>query len=400
MGRSAAALLLSPLFVACVTGRAQNGETSALYVAPSSYDFDENPKLLERILASPHGYFRFVNVRFSEEVCRRFSDVIDQVPVVNLHGDAHLEQYAITDLGRGLTDFDDSSVGPGLIDLMRLGVSLQLTARARGWGERAADLYARFLEGYRAALEDPEVQAPRPRIASKIRERFEFDRDKYFEWIDSIMQDVPESEQKALVEAMAPYVETMRAQNPNLDPRFFEVAKIGYLKMGIGSALDLKFLVRVRGPTDAVEDDVVLEVKEVRDLSGISCIQSAKDSDPFRILVGQSRIAYKPYEYLGYVRFHDKTFWIHSWVDNYKELTIQESFEKPKDLAEVVYDIGVQLGRGHPNKIAAPLDLQLRRAQLRMLEQHQDRLIRASKELANETEAAWKRFKASVGERS
>lgn len=393
-------MLLLPALAACVSGRAPNGEVSALYVPPSSYDFTQNQKLLERILATPHGYFRFVNVPFSEEVCRRFSDVIDEVPIVNLHGDAHLEQYAITDLGRGLTDFDDSSVGPGLIDLMRLGVSLQLTARALGWADDAERLYMRFLEGYRAALEEPEAEAPRPRIAGAIRDRFEFDREKYFEWIDSIMQEVPKEEQQALVDAMSPYVENMRAQNPELDARFFEVAQIGYLKMGIGSALDLKYLVRVRGPTDAPEDDVVLEVKEVRDLSGIRCIQSAKDTDAFRILVGQSRIAYRPYEYLGYVRFQGKTFWIHSWVDNYKELKSPSSFEGPEDLAEVVYDIGIQLGRGHPNKIAAPLDLQLRRAQLRMLDKHQARLAEECRKLADETEAAWKRFKESAGEKS
>ena len=387
-----ATLVLAALLLAgCKTTRSAD---QPLYVSPDSYNFGSNPKLLERILATPHGYFRFVNVPFSEEVCRRFSSELKELPVVNLHGDAHLEQYAITDLGRGLTDFDDSSTGPGVIDIIRFGVSLELTARARGW--EGESLFHRFLEGYEAALDNPEFLAPVPGVVQRMKEKFKFDRDRYFQWIGSIMDKVEDGEQAALLKSMAPYVETMRLERPDLSRTFFDAKELGYLKMGIGSALDLKYLIRIQGPTEDPKDDVVLEVKEVRDLSAITCIQAGKDSDPFRILVGQSRIAYTPYRYLGYVRFKGRTFWIHSWVDNYRELETPGSFEKAEELSEVVYDIGVQLGRGHPNKIAAPLDLQLRRAQLDIVRRYRARLIKDTKILADQTEAAWRRFKQEV----
>ena len=93
-----------------------------LYIDPASRDFSENADLLERILSGPHGYFRFINIPFSREICRRFENELPSMPSLNLHGDAHIEQYAMTDLGRGLTDYDDSSTGPGLIDLLRFGV--------------------------------------------------------------------------------------------------------------------------------------------------------------------------------------------------------------------------------------------------------------------------------------
>ena len=50
--------------------------SSALYVDPDSVRLRANPALVKRITASPHGYFRFINIPFSEEVCRRFSDVV------------------------------------------------------------------------------------------------------------------------------------------------------------------------------------------------------------------------------------------------------------------------------------------------------------------------------------
>ena len=37
-----------------------------LYVDPASRDFSQNPELLERVLRSPHGYLRFINVPFSQ----------------------------------------------------------------------------------------------------------------------------------------------------------------------------------------------------------------------------------------------------------------------------------------------------------------------------------------------
>lgn len=370
-------------------------DSDRLLVPPTSYDFGQNPKLLERIVQSPHGYYRFINVPFSQEVCDQFEEEIRTAPTVNLHGDAHLEQYAITDLGRGLTDFDDSSTGPALIDLLRFGVSLRLTCIAQGWETDADGLYQDFLRGYRTALDNPKHAAPEPKLAKVIREKFKADRSGYFKWIDSIMEPMEGGTREELVQAMKPYVETMLKQE-ECSRDFFNIVNIGYLKMGIGSALDQKFLIRVRGPTDSPNDDVVLEVKEVRDLSGIGCVQGTKNADPFRILVGQSRIAYKPYRFLGYVRLKERTFWIHSWVDNYKELKIRGSFESKEDLAEVVYDVGVQLGQGHVKKIAEPLGHQLRAAQIRMLDRRQKDLSNAVVKLTKDTINAWEHFRSRI----
>lgn len=395
-------LLLSTLLLIVLTqgdGLAQAHDDkpySAIYVDPASRDFSKNPKLLKRILSGPHGYFRFINIPFSKEVCRRFKDSLPGTPSFNLHGDAHIEQYAVTDLGRGLTDFDDSSTGPAVLDLMRFGVSLYLTCRSQGWSARAEELYDKFLMGYRAALQNPNRDATEPAVVKRIRSQFKFDRTVYLEWVDSIMEPMPRKEREDLFVAMKPYIEGMLIENPNLTSDFFNIENIGYLRMGIGSALDLKYLVRIRGKTDKPEDDVVLELKQVRDISGIDCIARTQKSDPFRVLVGQARIAYQPYRFLGYVHFQGLTFWVHAWVDNYKEVKTGKTFKSVKELAEVAYDIGVQLGRGHPKQIAAPLDFQLRREQLRLLIQYEPMLKQACSELAEQTVAAWKQFHSRV----
>lgn len=394
-------MALLGLLVASACGRRpEPGPAAAaenpLYVDPASRDFSENPRLLERILGSPHGYFRFINIPFSREVCRRFGGSVEGTPPFNLHGDAHLEQYAVTDLGRGLTDFDDSSTGPAVVDLLRFGVSLELACRDHFCAGDVERIYAEFLRGYEEALDDPSTEAPEPSVVRRLQAQFSFDREAYFEWIASVMEPMPESERQELAKAMGPYVEAMVDQDRALGPRYFEIVDMGYLRQGIGSALDLKFLVRIRGAGDDPLDDRVLEVKQVRELGEIDCIAVSRGTDPFRILVGQSRIAYEPYGLLGYLRMRGLTFWIHAWVENYQEISVGDQVTTSDELAEVAYDVGVQLGRGHPNQIGAPLDLQLRREQMRLLRRDRELIESQRHELAELAVAAWRRFRAEV----
>lgn len=368
-------------------------DENPLFVDPVTQDFSDNPALLERILASPHGYLRFINIPFSREVCRRAGGLLDGVPLFNLHGDAHIEQYAVTDLGRGLTDFDDSSKGPAVIDLVRLGVSLRVASEMRGWQSDAEWIFDQFIAGYRAGLEEPETEVPPTQVSRRLSAGFRYDREKYFEWVESIVDPVPADEAQRLVEALADYVDLMLEQHPELDAGFFEVIDLGYLRLGIGSALDRKYLVRVRGATDDPQDDLVLELKQVRDLSAIECISVGRGNEPLRILIGQSRIAYQPYSLLGYVRFDDFTFWVHAWVDNYAEASVTESFSSPAELAEVAFDVGVQLGRGHPNQVGAELDLQVRRELLRLLERDEDEIRAVTRSMAVEVVEAWEAFR-------
>lgn len=366
-------------------------EPNPLFVPPDAYDFSQNPKLRARVSGSAHGYFRFVNIPFAETVCERFASVLPEMPAVNLHGDAHLEQYAITDRGRGLTDFDDSTTGPGVIDLVRFGVSVHLTCQAKGWESKAGVVVDEFLKGYLEALEDPEREVSLPALVRRVKGGFRSDRSAFLAWTEKLMEP-PEVAQETFDKAVGLYQDTMRTLLPDLPPTFFEIKRVGRIHIGVGSALDLKYLIRIEGPTEAADDDEILEAKQVRDLSRISCIQGARKDDPFRILVAQSRISYEPYRYPGYMHLEGRTFWIHEWAANYSELDVVESLATPDDLIEVAYDVGFQLGRGHPRQIATPLDAQLRRAQLLVVKRNKEKIEAVIAELAEKTDAAWRRF--------
>jgi hypothetical protein len=366
---------------------------------PADIDFSANPELVDRIVADPHGYFRFINIPFSQRVCDLFAERIAEASSeqtrafrLNLHGDAHVEQYAITDLGRGLTDFDDSSQGPPFLDLMRFSVSLRLASRVNGWDELTEEGHVRiFLRGYRAALGDPSLEAPEPTVVSRLRSTFSEERGDYLTWVDSLMGPVSPEVETNLLEALAGFADDMVQQHAEVDRLYFDPVSFGYFSLGVGSALDTKFLVRVRGPSDNPLDDDVIEIKQVRDLTGIDCIQTNED-DPLRILLSQARIAYEPFKWLHYVRIGEHNFWTHGWVQNYAEMDVDETFRSPADLAEIAYDAGVQLGLGHPNQAAAPFDEILRQQTLSQLNNYPGEIERISRELADEVYAAWQRF--------
>jgi hypothetical protein len=306
--------------------------------------------------------------------------------------DAHVEQYAVTELGRGLTDFDDSASGPATLDLVRFGVSIRLAAHQRGWTNRADALFAAFLRGYRKALTDPKAVAPEPAWARRVQATF--DKNPSPVWLGPrpSWRFCLRRRRSSTTSARAMALE-MLTKNAQLPRTFFNLKKVGTLRIGIGSALAAKYLVRVEGPGPTDDDDVILEMKEVQDLQGVSCLRSLPG--PSRIMVGQARIAYQPFRLPGVLRFDGRTYWIHAWPLNYVEVDIARGPATPQELEEIVYDAGVQLGRGHPNESLKSEAARVRGALLKRLSE--DRLQRMVADLSNETVAAWDRFRSAVG---
>jgi hypothetical protein len=371
-----------------------------LRISVSDYEFSESPGLLERVTASPHGYLRFINPQFAQAVCAALKTEMASNPDVNLHGDAHLEQYAITDRGRGLHDYDAAGSGPAVLDLARFGVSIRLACRANGWVAEEDSIFETFLSGYRAALENPQLTIEAPSLVERVRASFPTRRDIALARADSLMDSATLEPDAPLEDVMELCSRQMLAQHPDLPGHFFDIKKFGRLRMGIGSALLHKYLVRVEGDTDAPGDDVILEAKETRDLGAIDCISAGQSGHVLRLLTAAARIAYCPHRYVGYVTEREgatiRTYWVHSWEDNYRELSVNESFETPKDLSEIVYDVGVQLGLGHPKQIADPHGDFLRQALLTALDDKGPDLVELIRDLTRRTVAAWEEFRAEV----
>jgi hypothetical protein len=182
--------------------------------------------------------------------------------------------------------------------------------------------------------------------------------------------------------------------------------------MGVGSALDRKFLFRIEGPTASPDDDLILEAKEIDLKRDFGCARRL-GLRVGQILVAQSRIALRPDPYIGFVHFHPSRaqtrevdpeiwdgslFWVHAWEDGYTELSVEESFQSYEELKEVVFDVGIQLGLGHPKGVMSPHDDHLRGILLWVIETYEDQYYEAVDIMTNSTIQAWNRFKTDVGD--
>jgi len=369
-----------------------------LFVDPTSFDFSRNPELVGRIAETPHRYFRFINIAFSRVVCSQYADAMKSMPKVSLHGDAHLEQYVVTDLGRGLTDFDDSSRGPAIMDLTRFGVSIYIAARQNGWQAQARGFLAEFLRGYEAGLKQPDLVSPAPALAERFKSGFTKERAGFLKYAESVMRPIdsdPAVQKKEFDATVGQYVAYMHQHRGDLPATFFDLKRAGVLKVGIGSALDRKFLLRVQGPTGAVDDDVILELKEVRTLSDIPCVEKRHADNGSAMIPDKPSGAYQPEYHLGSVTLPSHAYWVHEWSANYKELKVHKSLKLSEELSEVVFDVGVQLGRVHATKDGDAPVASVER-QVEALRNVRDQLPQACEKMANETFSAWKAFKESA----
>ena len=141
---------------------------------------------------------------------------------------------------------------------------------------------------------------------------------------------------------------------------------------------------------------MVVEMKEMAAVPAGTCVRGA-DRDPLRVVVGQSRLALSPQRFLGYVDLEGRTFYVHAWRVHYTELGIGD-LRGPEELAEVAYDVGLQLGKGHPKAIADPHGADLRRELKGVVREVGPSLPSVAKEMAARISRAHAELRRSFGE--
>ena len=383
--------------VAGQSGTAVSSSRSAaaavLRVSPGAAELKGHPALVGRIRETPRAYFRFVSRPFTQAVCAQFRGAGVGFPDVNLHGDAHLEQYAVTSLGRGLTDFDESARGPNFIDLVRFGVSLELAAHEKHWPGEGRRAFGAFLGGYRDALKNPDINSPVPPVVTRTRATFARDHRLAIRRADAIIDAEPVAAFE--IEAgLQNYVAEMLADDAGTPAGFFNIKKAGRNTLGIGSALDEKYLFRIEGSSKDADDDQILEAKLIRPLANVACLRS---EGPERVPLGMALIADAPFPFSGLLASRGRTFWVHGWTDDYMELSIDSWFASPQDMRQIAYDVGTQLGRAHPKERAGTDHRPgLRGILLQATCKNTARIRKTIDDLAEATVAAWMAFREAT----
>jgi hypothetical protein len=357
-------------------------------------------KLLANLKSDPYVYFRFINRPWARATCAALAADLAALPHVHLHGDAHVSQYAYTRTDHGLDDLDDSISGPAALDIVRFLGSVALTTRARGWTEQRDNLFDEFFRGYRAALTDREYVPPLPSYVSRMREALARGPGhlEFLAWAESLMEPVQEMDDQGIEEGRRRLAELIASQRPKLPPFFLEPKRIGWLRMGVGSALTPKLLLRCEGFTRADEDDFLLEARELSDLRRVECVDTSESARAARIIQGYGR--------LGRIR-HDivvvvpgppdpspgaREWWARSWEASYREILLHE-IASAQELAEIVHDSAAQLAAGHAWTPDNEPGVALRGRKLKWLDHAEPGMRALVVQMAEDLVEAWEIFR-------
>lgn len=388
--RLAAVLALAIAVALCATApRASHAQLrphpEALAAAP--------PELLDRVRGDAYSYFRFINRAWTARVCEAFADTQD-VPIVRLHGDAHVEQFAVTDDAWGLDDFDDSARGAMYVDIVRFLASIDLAARQRGWAARRAALQERFVDGLRRGLKERDYRPPEPAVVRVARARMPATNAGFLKWGERLMRPLSADESRLMLDGVGTLDRWIRGEGRSFAPGYFTVVRAGRIRLGVGSSAARKVLIRVRGPTADPDDDVLLEGKEVANLDGLSCLEDAPPPPALRIIDGARQLGRLKHDILavgpallrpGVTHAEDRwlEWWVSSWEPSYRELRVAD-LRSPEDLAGIAFDSGVQLAAG------APADAADRAKVLTAIDALEPRIRNVTARLVDELLAGWR----------
>jgi uncharacterized protein DUF2252 len=314
---------------------------------------DAPAELVDRLRADPFTYFRFINRAWTSRVCEILADVPDPA-LVRLHGDAHVEQFALTKDAWGLDDFDDSARGPAYVDIVRFLGSLDLAARQRGWSRSREALWDRFFEGYRRSLANPDYRPPEPDLVRQLRKQAPVSRAAYLAWGEQQMQPMADATVKSVLDGMLAFERFVRSERPDIAAGYFAVIRAGWLRLGVGSAATRKVLIRVQGPTTDREDDELIEAKEVANLDGVGCLENSPTPQALRVVDGTRQLGRLKHNILAVGPTmlipaaadraeHWLDWWVSNWEPSYREVRISD-LRSVDDLADIALDAGVQLG--------------------------------------------------------
>lgn len=353
-----------------------------------------SPKLLAKLSSSPYAYFRALARAYELKTCAEFRDQRWQLPVMAIHGDAHVEQFVLTPDTAGLEDFDQSGYGPAVVDLVRYAASVHLACRTAAFACDADRVISAYFAAYRSAL-DHEPTRSEPSIVARLRRETPADPLSWLRWAEGLLQPLSREEEARVLRGWHDFQVREAELHPERGPTFYDVVRLGSFEMGIGSALEKKFLFRLHGPTDAPDDDLVVEARTPTPVSGKSCAWRPLHGGALQPLMFATLLGPRLAEVFGFATLGGEgtpEFWLHSWVAGYRELDL-EDLGSEIELVELAEDAARQLAGHFWKRFPKPLRPIQRQAQLRAFDATESHAKDLARAFADETQAAWERFR-------
>jgi len=284
-----------------------------------------------------HLFFRRMNVKMQA----RFVDLIDHdiLPIAFIHGNPHLENYAITENGAAMVDFDRSRHGPYAYDISRLLASVMVWNRKSNLSAKLVDSFFHgYTDGIRKAIDSGEQSIDlQDSVPENWRKRLDKDKcqNKWAGRLEKFRTDPKDPKLQAL---LASYCENRGEPQLLTDYELSETACVP------GTFGKKHYLFNLIPNKNSSDEPVLIDIKEVYDEP-----DNRWYSNPFHHH-GQRMTAagelYAPGWELrpGWASYNGDQYWGRQISSSKAKL--KKRLVKPEQ-KQVCYAIGLQLGRAH-----------------------------------------------------
>jgi uncharacterized protein (DUF2252 family) len=335
-----------------------------------------------KMAADPHAFYRGSACLFYADMTRvKDRWVNEQSGAIWIHGDLHVENFGtyLNSDGRlvfDINDFDEAYIGHFTWDLQRFAASLALLGWQKALPEADIEsLIRRYLRAYLAQvdhyagtdddddfalhLDNTEgpilaalVTARAIKRAELLDEMTHVEEGVRIFTEDSTIRHLPERERAAVEKAFAAYLETIPRSKKFDRDLFYDLRDaVGKSGFGIGSAGLPAYNLLVEGYSQALDNDVVLSMKQanVPALSRFvdsEAIGSYFDHEGHRTVVSQRALQVHTDPLLGYTEMGGVGFVI-SEISPYEVDLDWDDITEPDDMAAVVDMLGRATAKVH-----------------------------------------------------
>ncbi|HEU4421211.1 MAG TPA: DUF2252 domain-containing protein [Pilimelia sp.] len=250
-----------------------------------------------KMAASPFAFYRGSACVFYADMTGDYADgafLDDHTSRVWIHGDLHAENFGTYMNSSGhlvfnVNDFDEAYVGPFIWDLKRFAASVALIGYAKALSDHViSDLVTRFARAYLAELRgiatggDDAIGSitlenatgvlrhvlQQARLSTRVdllKQQTTIDNyERRFSLGDGVYE-IDDATRATVIEAFHDYLDTLPPSSANIRPVSVQIKDVVLRKgVGIGSAGLPSYNLLLEGHTEALENDVVIYMKQAQ----------------------------------------------------------------------------------------------------------------------------------------
>lgn len=335
-----------------------------------------------KMAADPFAFYRGSASLFYDDVDALEDPWVDAVTSrVWVHGDLHAENFGTYMDSRGMlvfdvNDFDEAYLGHYTWDLMRCAASLALLGWRRAFPDEVIrDLVARYVRGYLdqvryyasveddlgwslnldnaegAVLEALHTAQESTRLELLGRETLVEERRRHFRH-GAHSRALEEAEREQVEEAYARYLRSI-PEHKRFDREVAYMVKdvVARSGLGIGSAGLTTYSLLVEGSSQALENDVLLSMKQGNVAAPSAVVEDSRLADAFRhhghrTAMSQRALQAHADPFLGWTEI-DGTGFVVREVSPYEQDLAWRDLVEPQDIAALVGDLGRATAKVH-----------------------------------------------------